>query len=102
MLEGIKRWFSGGASSDSKPALQEFGAWAAARQYVVRTPKEGEGIIVDGKQGQLPWRLEWGASQRPYVDGNELRIRAEMGLPSDLQVLVINKLLAEAMEKAVF
>ena len=36
-----------------------------------------------------PWRLEWGPSQRPYIEGQELRLRMELGLPPDLQMLVI-------------
>lgn len=102
MLEGLKRWFSGGSAAEGPTGLGDFAAWAAARQYVVRAPREGEGLIIDGKQGSHPWRLEWGASQRPYVPGHELRIRAELGLPSDVQLLLLNKPLAEAMEKAVF
>jgi hypothetical protein len=36
------------------------------------------------------------------VNGTELRIRAELALPSELQVVVLNRLLQEQMEKAVF
>jgi hypothetical protein len=46
--------------------------------------------------------LEWGPSQRSYVAGTELRLRAELGLPSDLQALVLNRELQEQMENAVF
>jgi len=101
MLEGIKRWLSG-SGTEGKAGGEEVGAWAAQRQWLVRTPRDSEGLIIDGKQGDHPWRLEWGPSQRPYVQGSELRIRADIGLPSDLQMLVLNKPLQEAMEKAVF
>ncbi len=105
MLEGIKRWLSGSASDHNKSGgsgVAAFATWSRASQVQVRTPREGEGLIVDGKVGDVPWRLEWGASQRPYVLGNELRIRAEIALPSDLQVIVINKVLQEAIEKTMF
>jgi hypothetical protein len=101
MLEGLKRWFGSG-KSESRFGLDEFASWATARQYVLRQPREGEGLIVDGRQGSHPWRLEWGPSQRPYVDGSELRIRADVAVSSDLQVLVLNRALQESMEKAVF
>ena len=50
----------------------------------------------------MPWRLEWGPSQRPYIQGHELRLRAEMGLAPDLQLVLMNRALQETMEKAVF
>lgn len=98
MLEGLKRLFSGGAA----PARGWDGLapWAEARQCSFRGVREAEGFVVEGRLGALPWRLEWGPSQRPYVKGTELRIRAELALPSDLQVVVLNRLLQEQMEKA--
>lgn len=105
MLEGIKRWLSGQVSGQhpSGPSgVAAFANWSRAGQVQLRTPREGEGLIVDGKLDDVPWRLEWGASQRPYVLGNELRIRAELQLPGDLQVIVLNKVLQEAIEKTMF
>ena len=102
MLEGLKRWIAGSPSAATQADLEALKAWAEARQFLWRKPREGEGAIVEGKQGQVAWRLEWGAPQRSYVPGAELRIRAELGLPSDLQVMLLNKPLQEAMEKAVF
>lgn len=106
MLEGIKRWLGGqtavGHKTGAKTPLADFGSWSRAPQLHIRSPREGEGVIIDGKAGDVPWRLEWGASQRPYVLGHELRIRAELPLPGDLQVIVLNRLLQEAIEKAMF
>jgi hypothetical protein len=100
MLEGLKRLFS----SAPAPARGWDGLapWAQAHQYTFRGVKEADGFVVEGRSGALPWRLEWGPSQRPYVQGTELRLRAELALPSDLQVVVLNRLLQEQMEKAVF
>lgn len=105
MLDGIKRWLSGGspdAKQQGRSGADAFADWSRASQVQVRTPREGEGIIIDGKSGDVPWRLEWGPSQRPYVLGQELRIRADLSLPSDLQVIVLNKALQEAIEKTMF
>jgi hypothetical protein len=106
MLEGIKRWLAGNAAQARKPGvrttIEAFDGWSRAPQVQIRTPREGEGVIIDGKAGDLPWRLEWGASQRPYVLGRELRIRAELPLGSDLQAIVLNRVLQEAIEKAMF
>lgn len=103
MLEGLKRWFS----SSPKPASPVRGwdglaPWAESHQYAFRGVREAEGFIVEGRTAAGRWRLEWGASQRNYITGTELRIRAELGLPGELQAVVLNRPLAEAMEKAVF
>ena len=103
MLDGIKRWLSGAAESKAGTSGAEaFANWSRGPQVQVRTPREGEGLIVDGRLDDIPWRLEWGPSQRPYVLGHELRIRGEMPLPGDLQVIVVNKVLQEAIEKTMF
>ena len=100
MLEGFKRLFS---NSTSAPVAEWAGiaAWAESRQYAFRAV-QNEGFVVDGRVGVNPWRMEWGPSHRPYIDGCELRLRAEMGLPSELQIVVMNRLLQDAMEKSVF
>jgi hypothetical protein len=100
MLEGIKRWFSGSAGSSS-PEWEGVQPWAESHQYGYKAVA-GEGFVVDGRLGATPWRLEWGPSQRPYVSGQELRLRSELGLAPELQVVLMNRLLQEQMEKAVF
>ena len=99
MLDGLKRLFTGsGASSDDWDGIVP---WAASKQYAFRGV-QSEGFVIDGRQGATPWRLEWGPSQRPYIQGQELRIRSELGLGSDLQAVLMNRLLQEKMEKDVF
>jgi len=100
MLDGIKRWLGGSAKPDVKE-WEGVAPWAESHQYGYRAVP-GEGFVVDGRLGATAWRLEWGPSQRPYIEGQELRIRSELGLGSDLQVLVMNRRLAEHMEKTVF
>jgi hypothetical protein len=100
MLEGLKRLFSG-STPVADTGWEGVGPWAEAKQYAFRGV-QSEGFVIDGRLGATPWRLEWGPSQRPYIQGHELRLRAELGLGSDLQVVVMNRPLQEAMEKAVF
>ena len=100
MLDGIKRLFSGGAAAPA-PGWEGIAPWAASKQYTFRGV-QSEGFVIDGRLGATPWRLEWGPSQRPYIQGQELRLRAELGLVSDLQLVLMNRTLQEAMEKAVF
>ncbi len=99
MLDGLKRLFNGpGAPADEWDGIA---TWAASRQHTLRVVPN-EGFVVDGRLGTTPWRLEWGPSHRPYIAGQELRIRAELGLPPELQALVMNRMLQEKMEKDVF
>jgi len=100
MLEGLKRLF---AASPAAPAQDWEGIapWAQQKQYEFRGV-QSEGFVIDGRLGATPWRLEWGPSQRPYIQGQELRIRSELGLSSDLQLVLMNRHLQESMEKAVF
>lgn len=106
MLEAFKRWLGNRPHRETSPgAAADLGAftdWSRRAQVQIRTPREGEGVIIDGKSGEVPWRLEWGASQRPYVLGQELRIRAALPLPPELQAIILNRPLQEAIEKTMF
>ncbi len=100
MLDGLKRLFSG-ASAGSADEWADIAPWAQSKQYTLRAVA-GEGFVLDGRLGATPWRLEWGPSQRPYIQGQELRIRAELGLSPELQLVLMNRQLQEQMEKDVF
>ncbi len=102
MLDGLKRLFSGaGGTDEAGHDWDGLVPWAQQRQYGFRVV-QNEGFVVDGRLGATPWRLEWGPSQRPYIAGQELRIRSELGLSPELQVVVMNVALQEKMEKDVF
>lgn len=100
MLGSIRRWL--GAAASARDGWGGLTSWAADHGYTFRGVRRSDGFVIDGRLGATPWRLEWGASQRVYVSGNELRIRAELGVLPDLQTLVLNRVLQEAMEKDVF
>ena len=100
MLDGLKRLFSGSPPAPAE-GWEGIAPWAESRQYAFRGV-QSEGFVIDGRLGVAPWRLEWGPSQRPYIQGQELRLRAEMGLRSDLHLVLMNRELQETMEKAVF
>ena len=103
MLEDVKRWFSGTpAAPPVAGSWDPIAAWAQARDYSFRSVRESDGFVIDGRLGAAPWRLEWGPSQRPYVRGSELRLRAEMGLGAEIQVLLLDRPLQEQMERTVF
>jgi hypothetical protein len=100
MLESIKRFFAGGAA----PAADwsDVAQWAQQRGLGFKRAREGEGFVVDGAMDGMPWRMEWGPSQRTYIEARELRIRMELMLPSDMQMLVLSRPLMEALERQVF
>jgi len=100
MLDGIKRWLGASPKADATE-WEGVAPWAEQHQYGFRSVP-GEGFVVDGRLGPTAWRMEWGPSQRPYIQGQELRLRSELGLGSDLQALVMNRRLAEQMEKTIF
>jgi hypothetical protein len=96
MLHTIKRWFSSatGGWADAE-------AWAGQRRLAFKRSRDGEGFVIERDAGEASWRLEWGPSQRPYIDGFELRLRAETG-EADLQMLILSRSLMDAMEAEVF
>lgn len=99
MLKSLRRLLSRGGQS---PAAGVFEAWATERGHAYRRVRDAEGCVIEGRLGTQPWRIEWGAPQRNYISGHELRLMAEFNLPKELQVLVLNRQLMETMEKAVY
>jgi len=100
MLIGIKRWFASPPDASSQ-VWGEVSAWARHNGCKFRGVP-GEGFVIDGQSAGTAWRLEWGPSQRPYIDTHELRLRADLPLPGDLQMVLMNRGLQETMEKAIF
>ncbi len=64
--------------------------------------RENEGFVVDGLLDGRAWRLEWGPPQRGYIESQELRLRMELGLPQDLQMLLLSRPLMETLERWTF
>ncbi len=100
MLDGIKRLFARPAEAPS--AWDPVVVWADQNQIVFRAAREEQGFVLEGHIGNLPWRLEWGESQRPYVPGQELRLRIDAGLPPGLQAMVLDRRLQGLMEEQMF
>ena len=101
MLGLLSRWFQRrpAASAEAERALRD---WAEPRGFTLRPVRDGAGVVIEGRSGNQAWRLEWGPSQRKYVQGGELRLRAELGLAPELQLLVLNRSLQQAIEREVF
>jgi len=100
MLESFKRLFA--AKAEPAPAWPEVEAWAKREGLPFRRVREGEGFVIEGRLDDLPWRLEWGPPQRSYIAGRELRMRMELDLPGDLQMLLLAKPLMDQLERQTY
>ena len=90
------------ATKATPKAWQDVADWADLKHHTFKRTREGDGFVIDaGPSGHL-WRLEWGPSQRAYIEGYELRLRMELQLPSALQMLVLNRPLLESLEHESF
>lgn len=100
VIKQVKRWFVTRANAARWRALSD---WAEARGALFRQARDGRGFQIEHAKA-LPGalRIEWGPSQRAYIQGTELRMRCELGLHGDLQMMVIARDLMERLEKAVF
>lgn len=99
MLESIKRWVGGAPEGPDWSAVSE---WAAQRQARFKRTRDKQGFVVDAALDGRPWRLEWGPPQRSYIAGHELRLRIELGLSPDLQMLLMSRPLMETLERQTF
>jgi hypothetical protein len=99
MVNPFRRWFGASRERDGWAAAAE---WAQGDGHRFARSRDGSGFVVEPGQGAAGWRLEWGASQRHYIDGPELRLRAEAGPPGDLQMLIATRALMSSLEQQVF
>jgi hypothetical protein len=100
VLKQVKHWFRARANAARWKSISE---WADSRRAKFTIARDGLGFLIDqpkASPGSL--RIEWGASQRAYIVGNELRMRCEMRLHSDLQMMVLCRTLMDSLESAVF
>lgn len=99
MLDALKRLIS------RHPPVAEWTAlaqWARDHKMSFKRVRDEEGFVIDGGLASKPWRLEWGPPQRQYIEGQELRLRMDVGLSPDLQMLVLSQNLFETLESSTF
>jgi hypothetical protein len=82
--------------------FSEVSSWAKRRGHTFKRARDVEGFAIDGTFDAKSWRLEWGPPQRTYIVGNELRARADLGLPADLQMLLLSRPLRDALESQTY
>ena len=99
MLESFKRLFSRPANDRDFTPISD---WARQRGYGFKRVRDEDGFVIDGVLEGRPWRVEWGPPQREYIEGHELRLRMELDLPSDMQMLLLSRPLMDALERLTF
>jgi hypothetical protein len=100
MFHAIKQLI-GSPKAVAGNADQVLAAWAKSEGHTIKRVKDktGGGYVVETTAG---WRVEWGESQRPYIMGKELRFRCDTGMSPDVQMVMVSKTLAQALESDVF
>jgi hypothetical protein len=86
------------ASADFQAPVSQ---WASQEGFAV-SMHGGDTVVLDGKVGGKPWRMELGKPTRNYIRGEELRARAELGLSDEISVMVMNRPLKEALERKAY
>lgn len=99
MLESIKRWMARKGIGHPFPAIVQ---WATSQGWDVKARPEGDGLIIDSRVPGDTWRLEWGPSQRPYIQGFELRLRAPLADGDAVHMLVMSRRLMQALDAELF
>lgn len=100
VVKQVKHWLVTRANAARWRPIQD---WAEARHAEFSQARDGQGFVIDQPKA-LPGalRIEWGPSQRDYMPGPELRMRCELGLHQDMQLMVLCRDLMERLESAVF
>lgn len=100
MLERLRAAFSPfGASGSGGVTARELARWAAGQQLAVEEHDAAGGqFALNGDLAGHPLRLECGPSTRDYVQGLELRGRADVAADPDAAVMVLNRQLHETLE----
>ena len=100
VVKQVKHWLVTRANAARWRPIQE---WAEARGAAFTPTRDGQGFLIEAPKAAMGrLRIEWGVSQRSYLPGSELRMRCEMGLHPDLQMMVLCRALMENLERTVF
>jgi hypothetical protein len=95
MFDALKRMFAGPAAG---PDFSEVTAWAKGAGHGFKRARDNQGFVIEGRG----WRLEAGPPQRAYIEGPELRLRSDLELPSDLQMVIMSRALMNSLERETF
>jgi hypothetical protein len=108
MFDRIKKAFSwrawaGESGEDSIDGASAFtyapmSEWAATQGLEFSAGHARQSFSVTGRVAGKSWRLELGPPSRSYIDNEELRARAEMGLDPAIAVILMSRHLKETLQ----
>lgn len=105
MFDRIRKARSPSAPEGNGPLMATpdmLARWATVnRMHYAAVPPDG-GFRLSGEQDGRAWHVECGASTRSYLDGMELRGRADAGADADAAVMVLTRPLREALESQAY
>lgn len=106
MFDRIRKAFSraaredgGDAAAASRMASDAVSEWASTRGFDVSSTGNSGTLALEGRVRGKRWRMELGRPSRDFIPGEELRGRAELGLPEGTAVLILNRTLKDVLEK---
>ncbi len=102
MFESVRRWFSGGALGSRNSGFSAVEAWAGRAGFRFRKAQDRSRFLIETTSSGFELRMEWGPSQRSYIEPSELRLRMDLNLPGSVQMLVLNQVLMERLEGETF
>jgi hypothetical protein len=106
MFNKLLRALGAGDKSEPKEAERPTSAPIPAGQVILgpsaETMPDALKINRAGTVMGKPWRLETGRPTRDFILTAELRAKAELNLPDDAVVVLLNRKLKDALEKQAF
>lgn len=107
MFDKLRKAFSrdGKPPAAATPAVEAaamgpMSEWAATQGFAFTA--SGAAFQLQGDIGGRPWKMEVGRPSRKYIQGEELRARAELGVDPDVAVVLMNRPLKNVLEKQAY
>lgn len=103
MFERIKKWVTRSPGQRPQRAdLQAVETWAAARDLDFESPDDSDDFALAGLEPGWSWRMERTEPLRDFMQGAELHGWANLGVPKDVAIMLVNRPLKEDLEKRVY
>ncbi len=102
MFQALRRWLSLGPLGARSSGFSAVEAWAGRAGFRFRKAQDRSRFLIETTSNGCELRMEWGPSQRSYIEPSELRLRMDMNLPGSVQMLVLNQALMERLEGETF
>ena len=103
MFERLRKALAGSPPAEAAHSRADLvSEWAGTQGLAYTASADGGGFSLKGDTGGKPWRLERGDASRQYIDGDEIRARAELEVNEEVSVLIMNRPLKEVLEKRTY